>query len=304
MSESFLSHLRIISDHFSSGNWEVTSEHISIEKRLNAKYRQSATEFAIHRVAGSGHSLPIDEEFRSPTIDLLGKASLAEQPNLRFNDKPLNQTYDQLLRVLDQLRRAAKLSPEGRELLVHAQRDFDLARTDRGLDFPAFASDTVPPYDVEGEWLRSSQRLEQSGRCNGEVSAMGGSEEIEANLTFYPQALEVEIVRPWLSYPLLDLASQLDEEATRQFFSPTGGLRLIPHAMWILQTDAIELDVDSSSEANLSQWIKDNICCKIKCLDKAYVTNPSSLRTIDGVAHGLLTTPKQQLFAVISRRRH
>ena len=305
----FWQQLWTLSSHLASGNWEITSDNVAVEKQLALKYSADRNGIAVHRVASSGLLLPVTEDFRATTIEQIAHVSLAEQPSLRFNGTPLETTYDQLLRRLEEVVTSAPATlPTGTaDMIATARKDFEDERGDRGLDFSPFAITTKPDFDVEGDWARKAITLEQNGRCTGSVSPLSGVESVAADIRTFPRALEVEIERPWLSAPLLDRAARLSIPAVRKFFSaqgPTdGGLRLIPQTMWILQTDAIAASVNEDAKAKITGWIKDNACCKVTCLDRSLALEPGTVRWKDKTAYGVLTSPKQQLFAIASKRR-
>lgn len=305
----FWQHLWNLCSHLASGSWEIVSDNIAVEKAIKLKYGADRAGIAVHRVAGSGLLLPLTEDYRGATIDRVARITLAEQPSLRFNGTPLESTYDELLRSLEGIAEnsPASLLPGTTEMIAKARSDYDDAKADRGLDFPPFGATTNPDYDEEGTWTRHALRLEQNGRCSGTVSQLGSTGEVvTADIRTFPTALEVEIERPWISTLLLDRAAQLPIPEVQKFFSADrveGGLRLIPQTMWILQTDAIEVNVNGDAKSKITNWVNDNTCCKITCLDRSFTLEPGTVRWKDKTAFGLLTSPKLQLFALISKRR-
>lgn len=309
ISYPFWQHFRTLSAHLASGNWEITSGNVAVEKQLALKYSADGAGTMVHRVASSGLSLLVTEDQRAATIEQVAHLSVAEQPALRFNGTPLETTYGNLLRRLEEISFSAPASlPSGMaELIATARKDYDENREDRGLDFSPFPVTTLPDFDVEGDWSRKAVTLEQNGRCLGSLAQLSGSDPVAADISTLPRTLEVEIQRPWLSAPLLDMAAGLNIPEVKKFFSgsgPTAGqLRLIPQTMWILQTDALSASLTGEVKAKVTSWIKDNACCKVTCLDRSFILEPGTVRWKDNTAYGVLTSPKQQLFAIVSKRR-
>lgn len=309
VSMPFWQHLSTLGFHLASGNWEITSDNEAIEKRLALQYSADRTGVAVHRVAGSGHLLPVTEDFRANTIQHVSRVSIDEQPALRFYGTPLETTYDQFLRRLEEIVVSApETLPRGvAEMIATARREYEAERDDMGLDFSPFSVTTKPDFDIEGDWARNSVLLEQNGRCLGKLSQLSGTESVPADIKTFPRALPVQIERPWLSDPLLDSAAHLPMPAVRQFFlsegAADGGLRLIPQTLWVLQTDALSASVSSEGKGKLAGWVKDNACCMVTCLDRSFTVEPNTVRWKDNTAYGVLTSPKQQLFAIVSKRR-
>jgi len=305
----FWQHFGTLSSHLASGNWEITSDNEAVEKQLALKYGADRTGIAVHRVASSGLLLPVTEDSRAATIDQVAHLSVAEQPALRFIGIPLQVSYDQLLRTLEQISaNAPETLPKGTAgLLKAARQEYEGVREDQGLDFAPFPVTTTPDFDVEGDWGRKAVTLEQNGRCTGSVSQLSGAETVPADIRTFPRALEVELERPWLSNPLLDAASRLPMPAVRRFFAgqgPTdGALRLIPQAIWVLETDALSASVDGDAKTKITSWVKDNACCRVTCLERSFTVEPGTVRWKDKTVFGVLTSPKQQLFAIVSKRR-
>lgn len=303
----FWQHVRSLSTHLQSGNWEVVSDQVSIDNRIHLKYRPFGAAFSKHKIAASGKLLSLSGQSRRFTIEYLGKTSLAEQANLRFNAEPLDETYGHFLSAVENTLENSpdRLPKDLPQLVEKARYNFDKAKDDLGPAFPPFMSTTTPSFDLEGVWARESQRLEQKGRCSGELRKLNDAPPIiSADIKFFPRALEVELVRPWLSTELLDTIADNNIPSLRVFFSMHGGLRLIPESFWVLESDQVEIALASAPDASVIKvWVANSECCKIRCIDQMYTVEPLSIRSKDDVFHATLSTPEEQLITIVSKRR-
>jgi hypothetical protein len=310
--------------HFESGNWETTTNRLSLESLIRSRYGSSA-DWDIHFLAGSGRAFPLDAASQSETISAVGQALLSDD---RSNFDILAQTLPESLGDLlgdsieelglqehnrskrESLTTLGELfrhpSPDGRvqlnpdvyhraravlfslprqDPLREALGAYDLFSFDAGFKFPAFAVATKPAFNI-GTWDNQALAIDQqSGRCRAEISRIGNSDlKIVANTSAMPRALEISLERPWLNHSLLDKQVK-NPNLAEKFFGAKGPLRVIPERFWVAMPDKIVMEFETPDEANLAQtWASAGDCCKVVCPDDSITLKPGSVRVKNKLA--------------------
>lgn len=329
--------------HLRSGNWEVMTDHSTVERIVRTKYADNST-WAINFAAATGLSFPLNTEGRRETVRILGQQAMADSPNLRFNSAPLQTTYggflaqtllelalpskgqdaDLLRRMADELDLPAggprtpinpTLYAKAQEtlatlpktnLLKKALSDYDEFGRGRSLDFPAFEVATVPSDDAPGAWDAGAQTLPQVGKCKAKVSSLANpKQEVDANVALLPRLLEVTIDRRWFSGALLDEVLRKKGPLTSKYFKMDGDLRLVPERLWVLLPEDAWIEPGTDTDrAQIVVWGRDNTCCRVVCNDGTFDLAPTSFReNKDGTYTVRRSDQSPLLYAIVSRRR-
>lgn len=337
-----LRHVVELERHFTSGNWEITTDKTSIESRIRAKYGGDPTRWSITFAAGGVQSFPLTPAYRSDTIEYIGQRALYDVPQLQFRSSVLPSIYGDFLAdevlSLGRTRRAAdsqlltRLSRMLRGRFV--DRSISYAETYRrgerilsempstsslvkALDefkdydvslgvFHAFQVFTNPPYDAVDALDAHGVTLEQSDRCLAQVSPTDSSEPgVQAYISRFPRAVEVELTRHWLSDELLDRTLADDSNIAKNYFGVDGPIRVIPFRLWILLPDEVRVDLRTSGNADLiKKWGNRFLCCRVTCGDTVLQLIPATV-TLAGqdVLRGHEAGMDPILFAIVSRHR-
>lgn len=342
VSRDLRTHAVELVSHLRSGNWEVMTDRSTVEKIVRNKYADSST-WAVSFLATTGQSFALHAAERRETIRSLGRQSIADSPNLRFNSAPLQHDYGAFLAQAllelalpakredaNLLRRYAEdlINTSGSvrtlsdpelysraqdvlanlpktSLLKKALSDYDEFGRGRSLDFPAYEVGTLPSDDAPGAWDVSAQTLPQLGKCKAKVSSFANSgQEIDANVALLPRLLEVGFDRRWISNALLDEVFERRGPFTARYFHASGHLRLIPERLWILLPEDASIAPDTDDDRKqIVSWGRDNTCCRIVCNGEIFDFSPTSFREHKDETYTLRRSDRSPLLYAIVSRR-
>lgn len=335
-------HVVELERHFTSGNWEITTDKTSIESRIRAEYGGDPTRWSISFVGGGARSFPLTPAYRSDTVEYIGQRALYDVPQLQFRSSVLPSTYGDFLsdevlslghtrraadsqlltrlsrmlkgRFVDRSISYAETYRRGEQILsgmpstsslvkaLDQFRDYDLSL---GV-FHAFQVFTIPPYDAADAVDAHGVTLEQSDRCLAQVGPIDSAEpDVQAYISRFPHAVEVELTRHWLSDELLDrtLANRSDVATT--YFGVDGPMRVIPFRLWILLPDEVRVDLRTSGKPDsIKKWSNSFLCCRVTCGQTVVQLAPATV-TLAGqeVLRGREAGMDPTLFAIVSRHR-
>ncbi|MFV3368550.1 hypothetical protein ACNFH5_10270 [Pseudomonas sp. NY15435] len=343
LSKDFRAHVLELVHHLQSGNWEVVTDNAAIESIVRKKYEDSS-KWVVSFAATSGEAFSLDTtSSRRDTIRSLGRQTLAESVNLRFNSTSLQAAYgdflsssllelsgdsfdsngDPLRRLADELQRryAGRPTPidfslyekaqqrlaalPNTETLKKAIKDYGEQGVGISFDFPAFEVASMPSDDAPGAWNKGALVLPQSGKCRAKVMPSSDpNESIEANLAFLPRILEVSLERAWISSDLLDKKSIENGQLTSGYFESDGSLRVIPERIWVLMPENAWIQADSELDGKkLRSWGEGNVCCKVTCAGLVANLSPTSFHANPDATFSMRRADQIPLLYAIISRR-
>jgi hypothetical protein len=316
---SMRKHAAELAAHFSSGNWEVTTDEAAVETSLRAQYGDPRR-WSIHYVGGTSNSFPLAMQYRQETFTDIGQSTSddSEVLNLRFGFLP--EAYGDLLSDLlhereqpdyvdtDPIRKLAdflgskkyNISTPSPELYKKSQRVLarlpNTAPLMRALAsyrdysastsyFPDFQVFTLPPYDNDDLLAANTRAIEdkKTGKCTGQVAQTEGKEpSIPSNIERHPRVLEVQLQRLWLADELLDNSAKSHGRIADKYFGVSGSLKNIPSAVWILMADDLHIDPVTESDATIiNNWRSSGDCCQVTCAGVTVTLSPTTITPLD-----------------------